>query len=90
MASVVKDRPSVNPVWTTGKQSNLPVCCKEGNISINPVDREVSSSHVYCTNKHKGCDWQGEVNDINNHLVNTDVCQFVKTKCSYGCGKVMQ
>ena len=79
--------------WQAKKSGVCPVCRKEGSITTYPnypVDREVRSSHVYCTNKHKGCDWQGEVNDINNHLVNTDGCQFVKTKCSYGCGKVMQ
>ena len=79
--------------WQMAKQDVCPVCRKEGSITTYPnypVDREVRSSHVYCTNKHKGCDWEGEVNDINNHLVNSDGCQFVKTKCSYGCGKVMQ
>ena len=47
---------------------------------------------VYCTNKDKGCDWQGEVNDITGHLGNsdTDGCQFEEVKCINDCGLMLQ
>jgi len=79
--------------WQAAKPSVCPVCRKAGNFNIfpnYPVDREIRSSQVYCANKQKGCDWQGEVNDITNHLRNSDGCQFVETKCSNKCGKVIQ
>ncbi|XP_065900848.1 TNF receptor-associated factor 4-like [Dysidea avara] len=53
-------------------------------------DREIRSLHVMCTNKESGCEWQGELNDINNHLGNSDGCQFEDVKCSNECGKELQ
>ena len=43
-----------------------------------------------CTNKERGCEWQGELNDINNHLGNNDGCRFEDVKCSDECGKMLQ
>ena len=55
-----------------------------------PVAREIKSLHIYCTNKEKGCEWQCELNDINNHLGNSDGCLFEEVKCSNECGKMIQ
>ena len=54
------------------------------------ADREIKSLHIYCTNKEKGCEWQGELNYINNHLGNSDGCQFEEVKCSNECGKMIE
>ena len=43
-----------------------------------------------CTNKDKGCEWQGELKDINNHLENNDGCQFEDVTCTNGCGLVLE
>ena len=43
-----------------------------------------------CTNKGKGCEWQGEINRISNHHGNSDGCQFEDVKCSNECGKMLQ
>ena len=69
-----------------------PVCREEtGGFSENfPIKREIKSLHIYCTNKEKGCGLQGELNDINNHLSNSDGCQFEEVKCSNECGKMIQ
>ncbi|XP_065901399.1 TNF receptor-associated factor 4-like [Dysidea avara] len=69
-----------------------PVCrAEEYVVYINKqLDREVKSLHVMCTNKERGCEWQGELNDINNHLGNSDGCQFEDVKCSNECGKMLQ
>ena len=50
-----------------------PVCRnKEFTISVNKqVDRLAKGLQIFCTNKEKGCNWQGELNDIDNHLCNT-------------------
>ena len=52
--------------------------------------REIRSLCIYCTKKEKGCEWQGELNDINNHLGNSDGCQLEEVKCSNECGKMIQ
>ena len=79
--------------WQAKRRNICPVCRKEGSTVTYPnypVDREVRSSHVYCTNKQRGCCWQGEVNDITNHLKSSNGCQFVEVTCSNVCGKVIQ
>jgi len=45
---------------------------------------------VICTNKERGCEWQGELNDIINHLGNSDGCQFEDVKCFNECGNILQ
>ena len=37
-----------------------------------------------------GCEWQGELNHINNHLGSSDGCQFEELKCSNECGKMIE
>ena len=75
---------------TTGNMK-CPVCREEkGGFHPNyPIAREVKSLHIYCTNKEKGCEWQDELNDINNHLGSSDGCQFEEVKCSNECGKMI-
>ena len=77
---------------TAGNAPRCPVCRnEEGGFHPNyPIVREVKSLHIYCTNKEKGCEWQGELNDINNHLGNSNGCQFEEVKCSNECGKMIQ
>ena len=72
--------------------SKCPICHKDGFVSYPNwhLDREIKSLFVYCTNKEKGCEWCGEVYDINNHLGNSDGCQFEEVNCSNECGKIMQ
>ena len=69
-----------------------PVCRDEEFVTFpnKAVDREIKSLHVYCTNKVMGCEWQGELNDINNHLRNSNGCQFEEVKCSNECGKMIE
>ena len=69
-----------------------PVCRKNrGGFSKNyPIRREINSLYIYCTNKMEGCEWQGELNNINNHLDHNDGCLFQKVKCFNECGKMIQ
>ena len=53
-------------------------------------ERLIKSLAVFCTNKGKGCEWQGEVNDITSHLGNSNGCQFVEVSCSNNCGSSVQ
>ena len=72
--------------------TNCPVCRDEefATFADKKSDRKIKSLHVMCTNKERGCKWQGELNDINNHLRNSDGCQFEDEKCSNECGKILQ
>jgi len=44
-------------------------------------------SKVSCTNKEKGCEWQGEINDIDKYLHNSTGCHFEISSCFNECGK---
>ena len=55
------------------------------------IDREVKELLVYCTNKVKGCAWQGELSHISNHLEKSDGCPFEMIQCEYysvGCKRI--
>ena len=67
--------------------------CRDEEFSTihnKQADRAIRSLHVFCTNKEKGCKWQGIVNDIINHLGNSDGCQFEEVACFSDCGKCLQ
>ena len=75
------------------KMSNNCPICRSQNFVTHPnwhLTREIRNLHIYCTNKEKGCEWQGELNDINNHLGNSNGCQFEEVKCSNECGKMIK
>ena len=69
-----------------------PVCRDKEFVTFpnRQGDREIRSLHIYCTSKEKGCKWQGELNNINSHLGNSDGCQFEGVKCSNECGKMIE
>jgi len=69
-----------------------PVCRNEEFTTFpnKQVDRTIRSLHVFCSNKKKGCEWQGEVNDIVDHLKKSTGCQFEDIICSSGCGITLQ
>jgi len=63
---------------------SCPVCCNvEFTVVHNKqVDRFVKSLQIICSNKEKGCDWQGEVNNIDKHLGS---CHFEDVDCPNIC-----
>ena len=70
---------------------NLCLICRIKEFATVPnkqVHREVRSLQIFCTNKVKGCMWQGEVSSISsNHL---DGCQFETINCFNECRMWMQ
>ena len=67
--------------------------CRAKNFVIFPNkqnERAVKNLHIFCTNKDKGCDWQGELNSIVAHLTNSDGCPFEEASCSNECGLSLQ
>ena len=69
-----------------------PMCRSEqfSAFANKQADRAVRSLHVFCTNKGKGCEWQGEVNDIINHLGNSDGCKLETVSCPNNCGITLE
>ena len=66
--------------------------CKEmKNVTFSnkQIDQKVKSVHVFCTNKERGCDWQGELNDIKSYLGGSNSCFFGEVKCPNECGKML-
>ena len=71
-----------------------PVCRENKNFVAVPnkqVDRKIRSLHIFCTNKEKGCEWQGELNDINVHIneSNENGCMYEVVECTEGCGETL-
>ena len=65
--------------------------CRDKKFSAVPnkqVDRKIRSLSVFCINKENGCDWQGELNDINGHI--SDGCMYESIECTNGCGRTLQ
>ncbi len=57
------------------------------------VAREVNALRVYCPKKAQGCDWQGELGQVDCHLnptANSRGCGFVMVECKYRCGGMFE
>ena len=61
------------------------------------VQRHLNALKVYCTNKEQGCEWVGELRQLDHHLnVNARSgeeltgCEFVEVSCIHGCGGRLQ
>ena len=57
------------------------------------ADRELKSFQILCPNKERGCKWQGELNDVSDHLGNGELegCKYEDVKCSNtDCKEVIQ
>ena len=69
-----------------------PMCRSEDfdTVANKQNERAIKNLRVFCTNKDKGCDWHGEINDISGHLGNSDGCQFEEVKCSNDCDLMLQ
>ena len=54
------------------------------------MDRKIRSLHIFCTNKKKGCKWQGELNDLNVHINESNGKGCVFVQCTEGCGETLR
>ena len=58
--------------------------------------REVNALAVRCPQKELGCDWEGELGQLQNHLspgagvVTSKGCGFIIVDCAYQCGAQLQ
>ena len=82
------------------KAANKPCpCCKAeefNKFEDKRLKRTLYEFKVYCANKDQGCQWVGELGQLDNHL-NSDPsrekqlegCQFTGVKCCY-CSELIQ
>ena len=80
---------------TTRTRPKVCPSCRSKNFEAVPnkqVDRKIRSLRVFCTNKVNGCEWQGELNNLDVHLSENskDGCKYECVECTYGCGKTLQ
>ena len=74
-----------------------PLCNEPGFTTLlhKGVAREVNALKIYCPNKPQGCDWQGELGQVEKHLNPEEKsrekgCGFVMVDCKYKCGSQFQ
>ena len=86
----------INRISNNGKPCPL---CNEPGFKIflhKGVAREVNALKIYCPNKPQGCDWQGELGQVEKHHLNPEDksrekgCGFVMVECKYECGEQFQ
>ena len=51
------------------------------------IIREVNALQVRCRNKTTGCEWEGPLKHLEEHVSN---CGFVSVLCNQGCGQYVQ
>ena len=64
--------------------------CQSETFSMFPnkqAERLIQNLKIFCTNKEQGCDWQGDLNNITNHLSS---CLFQVVCCPNDCGSSLQ
>ena len=76
----------------TSGNKKCPVCREPNALSSAHLDkflqREINDLKVRCQHHREGCEWTGEVRDLQSHL-NPDKrkCDYILLPCSFGCGE---
>ena len=82
------------------KADNNPCpCCKAetfDKFEDKRLKRTLYEFKVYCTNKEQGCQWIGELKELENHVNSNpsqekqlEGCKFTEVKCTY-CSKLVK
>ncbi len=79
----------------TNNRKPCPLCNSSDFTTLlhKGVAREVNALRVYCPKKAQGCDWQGELGQVDHHLnptANSRGCGFVMVECKYKCGGLFE
>jgi len=75
-----------------GSYASCPMC---RNVPFTTVpnkqnERAIKSLSIFCINREKGCNWQGEVSSVYGHLENSKGCQFEDVICFNQCGATFE
>ena len=77
------------------KGKPCPMCNKRkfGTVPDKFFQRKVNAVKVLCAHKSLGCEWVGELGNLDGHQSQNSVeeeCQFVTVACPYSCGDDLQ
>ena len=73
--------------------------CNEQNFTTmlhKKLVREVNALAIRCPQKELGCEWEGELGQLQRHLnpgagvSSTQGCEFLTVECVYHCGAQLQ
>jgi TNF receptor-associated factor 4 len=73
--------------------------CNEQNFTTflhKKLIREVNALAIRCPQKELGCEWEGELGQLQRHLnpgagaTSTQGCEFLAVECAYRCGAQLQ
>ena len=76
------------------KNSSCPTCKTENFFSYpnKGLEQSLYDFEVYCSHKSKGCEWRGELRELEKHLnseppadKSLEGCPFTVIKCPLGC-----
>jgi TNF receptor-associated factor 4 len=56
---------------------------KDKIVNDKNLQKEIQNLEVYCTNKDKGCDWDGTLREFQVHM---ETCGFIVIDCPNECG----
>ena len=74
------------------RRKPCPICKKASLKTTDDIffKRKVKQLKVRCSNKSAGCEWEGELGQLDNHLKLGSVegqCHFVDVQCPLECGQ---
>ena len=72
---------------TEGQGFVCPICGSSLRMKYfkdGRTEQGIKSLNVYCTNTDSGCQWMGNINDIDTHL---NSCPYQLVPCTSGCGE---
>ena len=68
--------------------------CKAGSFNVlldKQQNQRVLKLKVYCVMKKEGCEWAGELGDLDAHLdASNGDCQHITVNCANNCGERLQ
>ena len=73
--------------WSASRnlKKKCPHCLQENFQSFlnKAIIREINEFRVKCTHHQKGCDWVGELCNLEKHINSDDGCGYTLVKCKY-------
>ena len=72
-----------------GRKASYPQCRAEGEAFHYVIHKglrsEIGELKVYCTNLGEGCEWIGELGELESHLESDNGCGYVIVPCPNKC-----
>ena len=83
----VVDSTSASPASITGSRnkgrSRVPTA--ENHTANREQNQDMSGLKIHCTHHQEGCQWIGELGDLQTHLDSESRCGYVKVECPNKC-----